>query len=253
MRTLSITLVLLMVSTAAWADEVTDRLEAALKLHKQGKEIRAKAEIEKALTAVTPLAKAQIPKPRVTAGTYVNYEHNFRVTRPDKNWKFGKITSSSTSTMTSSLCTIWLTKSGRTTDNTVILYARDLKARLGGRYKLLKGHELEFLKKAGKTMSASVSQLKDVKVTDQSVMKVAGYQAVRTDYTALKGRKQMKCFSIDVMRGHMMFTGIFIRGANVDAAVIKGFKSIVESIDLSPVPAPADDDDDDKDDDKDDD
>ncbi len=229
-----------LLSAAAFADEVSDALAKAADLYKARKYVEAKAEIERALATVAAKVKAETPAPEIKDRTYVNYEFNFRVTRPEKNWDMQALSAGSGGAgATFPLCQIIRTKDGASVDDAVICYVRDLRVFYGPRYDtIVKGNELAFLKIAGKQMASSVKQLEDANVTGQAELKVAGCPAVRTDYTARKGMKPMKCFTVDVLRGHLLFSAVFI-GAKVDEAeVAPAFKEILDSIDLSPVPPP---------------
>jgi hypothetical protein len=227
----------LLLATAAFADEVADALGKAQELYAAKKYAEAKAQIEKALAAVSAKARAAIPAPEVKGNTYVNYEFNLRITHPEKDWKADLFKSAgTTASATTPLCQIACVKEDAPTGDVVILYMRDLKAFYGSRYdSTVKGNEKEFLKIAGKQMVSSVRQLTDEKVTGQTELTVGGFPAVRTDYTARKGDKAMKCFTVDILRGPMMFTAIFVGNQANDALVGPAFRGILDSIDLSPV------------------
>lgn len=229
----------LLVPSAASADEVSDHLKKAQELYAAKKFVEAKAEIEQALDALTTLVRAHTPKAEVKDRTYVNYEHSFRVTKPEKDWEFVLIKMSGTGPgATFPLCQVSYAKEDAAHDDMVIFYVRDLKVFLGPRWDEIKGKELAFIKQAGKQMASSVKQLEDVNVTGQSELTVSGSAAVRTDYVARKGLKSMKCFTVDVLRGQMMFTGMFIGSRGNEKEVTPAFQQILDSIDLSPVPAP---------------
>ena len=227
----------LMISAAVFADEVSDALTKAQKFYGEKKYAEAKAEIEKALAAVTAKARASTPEPEVKDRTYTNYEFSFRVTRPAKDWDLALAKVSGPSAAgTVPFCQLSCTRSDIRGDDVVILYARDLRAFYGARYDTtVAGHEKEFLKIAGKQMASSVKQLTDVTVTGQTELTVSLSPAVRTDYTARKGEKAMKCFTVDILRGQYLFSALFIGNAANAAAVGPAFKEIFESIDLSPV------------------
>ena len=221
------------------ADKVSDHLERALALQKAGKYIQARAEIEKALEAVTPMAKAQIPKPEVKDRTYINYEHSFCVTRPEKDWQFVVLKPKGPGTgATYTLCQISHVKGENVQDDIVILYARDLKALLGARYNELKGQKMAFIRKAGRQMASAIKQLEDVQIVSQKELTLSGCPAVRTDYRARKGLKSMKCFTLQILRDNMMFTAMFVGTMKDDKVLTPAFEEIVNSIDLSPVPIP---------------
>jgi hypothetical protein len=130
-------------------------------------------------------------------------------------------------------------KEGAKGDDAVICYVRDLKAFYGARFdSTVKGHEVEFMKLAGKQMASSVKQLTDTAIGGQTELTICGSPAVRTDYTAKKGAKAMKCFTVDVMRGNLMFTAMFIGSAANEKEAGPAFKEILDSIDLSPVTPP---------------
>jgi len=236
-RILGAVLVLLVTSAVVSADEVSDCLERALKLHKAGKLVEAKAEIEKALAAIAPMARALMPKPEVKGNTYINYEHAFRVTQPETDWRVRSIKGTGGGRATYPLCQLTYVRKGRAGDDIIIFYMRDLKEFLGGQYDEVKGNELAFAKLAGKQMASAVAQLTDVKVTTQTEITVSGLTGVRTDYTARKKGKNipMKCFTLHVIRGHMMLTGMFVGSERNEADVTPAFESILKSIDLSPV------------------
>ena len=133
------------------------------------------------------------------------------------------------------LCQITYVRKGRTGDDIVIFYMRNLKTFIGDRYKDIKGNELAFARLAGKQMASAVEQLTDVTVTGQTDITLSGFPGVRTDYTAMKKTKRMKCFTIHIMRRHMMLTGMFIGSHRNQTDVAPAFESILKSIDLSPV------------------
>jgi hypothetical protein len=238
---LMLILTALMLGAAACADEISDTLARAQDLYNKKKYTEAKAEIEKALAALAPMARAQYPAPEVKGNTYVNYEVSFRVTKPAKDWDLAVLKPSGAAAgATMPLCQIACVKETIMGDDVVILYARDLKVFLGARYDAtVKGDELAFLKSAGRQMASSVRPLTDVKITGQTEMAIGGNVAVRTDYTARKGDKAMKCFTVDVLRGPIMFTAVFVGNQANDAVIAPAFKEILDSIDLSPVPSPA--------------
>ncbi len=225
---------------AALADEVSDALAKASDLYKAKKYVEAKAEMEKALTAIAPLAHGQYPKPEVKGGTYVNYEFSFRITRPEKDWELAIVSpTGSAAGGTTPFCQLTYSKADVKSDEAVICYVRDLKALYGAKYDTaVKGHEKEFLKIAGQKMATSVAQLSDQKVTGQTELTIGGNPAVRTDYSAKKGDRAMKCFTVDVLRGALMFTSIFVEAESRDKEIAPAFKQIVDSIDLSPVAIP---------------
>ncbi len=121
----------------------------------------------------------------------------------------------------------------------VICYVRDLKAFLGSRYQDLKGRELAFVKSAGRQMASSIKQLQDVQVTSQTVIKVSGFDAVRTNYRARKGVRSMRCFTVHVLREHLMFTAMFVGSMKNEPDVGPAFKRILDSMDLSTIEIPA--------------
>ena len=88
-------------------------------------------------------------------------------------------------------------------------------------------------------MASSIKQLQDVQVTSQTVIKVSGFDTVRTDYRARKGVKSMRCFTVHVLREHLMFTAMFVGSMKNETDVAPAFKQILESIDLSPIEIPA--------------
>jgi len=229
----------LLVPSAASADAVSDHLKRALELHEAKKFVEAKAEIEQALEAISLLVKSRMPKAEVKDRTYVNYEHSFRVTRPEKDWEFVLLKMTGTGpSVTFPLCQISYVKEDAAHDDIVIFYVRDLKVFLGPRWDEIKGKELAFVKQAGKQMASSVKQLEDVNVTGQADITVSGLPGVRTDYVARKGLKSMKCFTVDVLRGQMMFTGMFIGSRANEKEVTGAFQQILDSIDLSPLTIP---------------
>jgi hypothetical protein len=229
----------LLIPSAAFADVVSDHLKRAQELYEAKNYVEAKAEIEQALDAITTLVKSRLPKAEVKDRTYVNYEHAFRVTRPEKDWEFVLIKMSGTGPgATFPLCQISYAKEDAAHDDIVIFYVRDLKLFLGPRWDEIKGKELAFVKQAGRQMASSIKQLEDVNVTAQTEITVSGFPAVRTDYVARKGLKPMKCFTVDVLRGQMMFTGMFIGSRTNEKEVTPAFQEILNSIDLSPVPLP---------------
>lgn len=227
------------VAANVWADAISDHLEKALELTKAKKYLQAKTEIEKALALVTPKAKAQIPKPSVKNGTYTNYEHSFRVTRPQKDWQVILMkTKDPGGAAVYVLCQIMYTKEGVGTDDKVMFQVRDLKEFLGSRYRDFQGQEMETVKSWGRRMVTTLKKLEDVQVRDQKEITVSGCRAVRTDYTARRGLETMHCFTVDILRGHMLFTGMFVGTAKNTKAVTPVFKQILDSIDLSPVKIP---------------
>lgn len=229
----------LAISSAAFADEVSDALAKAAELYKAGKFVEAKTEIEKALEAITPLAKAQYPAPEVRDRTYVNYERSFRVSCPEKDWKMVLLQQKTpTAGATEAFCQISWVKDEAAHDEIVIFYARDLKAFLGARFARIKGREMAFVKQAGRTMASSIKGIEDVQITGQNEITLAGSPAVRTHYRARKGLKGMKCFTVDILRGHMLFTGMFVGTMEHDEEIAPAFEEILRSIDLSPVPVP---------------
>jgi hypothetical protein len=229
-----------MISAAAFADEVSNALANAQKLCEAKKYVEAKAEIEKALAAVQALVKAATPAPEAKDRTYINYEFNFRVKRPEKEWEVQALTAGSGGAgATFPLCQLVRKKEGAKVDDAVICYVRDLKGFYGARYdSTVKGNEVAFMKLAGKQMASSVKQLEDAKVTGQTELTISGSPAVRTDYTARKGDKPMKCFTVDIMRGHMLFSAVFVGAAANDKDAAPAFKEILDSIDLSAAPPP---------------
>jgi len=239
-QTILLVLALMLGASTVQADAISEHLERALALHKEGKFLQAQAEIEKALELIEPKAKAQIPPAEVTDCTYTNYEYAFRVTRPETDWKFTLLkTKTPGSGATYPLCQIAYVKEGAAGDDMVICYVRDLKAFLGSRYEDLKGKEMDFVKGAGRQMASSIRQLEDVQITGQTVVKVSGLDAVRTDYRARKGVKSMRCFTVHVLRDHLMFTAMFVGSMKNEADVAPAFQKILDSIDLSPIEIPA--------------
>ena len=229
----------LLVPSAAFADEVSDHLKKAQELYEAKKFAEAKAEIEQALEAIATVVRSRTPKAEVKGLTYVNYEYAFRVTRPEADWQFVLIKMTGTGPgATFPLCQISYAKEDAPHDDMVIFYVRDLKTFLGPRWDEIKGKELAFMRQAGKQMASSVKQLEDVNVSGQADVTVSGNPGVRTDYVARKGLKPMKCFTVDVLRGQMMFTGMFIGSRATEKEAAPAFQQILDSIDLSPVPLP---------------
>jgi hypothetical protein len=227
-----------LIPSAAFADEVSDHLKKAQELYAAKKVVEAKAEIEHALDAIGNIVKSQMPKAEVKDRTHINYENAFRVTRPETDWEFVVIKMTGTGPgATFPLCQVSYAKEGAAHDDMVIFYARDLKVFLGPRWDEIKGKELSFLKQAGKQMASAVKQLENANITGQTDVTVSGIPGVRTDYTAHMGPKAMKCFTVDVLRGQMMFTGMFIGSVANEKEVTPAFQEILDSIDLSPVPA----------------
>ena len=239
MKARMILLAAVCVSAAAFADEVSDALAKAADLYKAKKYAEAKAQIEKALTGVTALAKAQIPAPEVRDRTYVNYEFNFRVTRPKDDW-VSSIVRTTSAGPTSTLCSIALVKDGKPTGDLVLFYVQDLRQKFGPAYKALAGAEaIAYLKKAGNEAGAGAKILMTLKNTGQTELKVGGLDAVRTDYAGVSGGKAMKCFVVHLLRDQCLFTGLFVGLEANDASVAPAFQAILDSVDLSPVPPPA--------------
>ena len=240
-RVVILALAVCFASGVAFADEVSDALAKAADLYKAKKYVEAKAELEKALAALGPMARAQYPKPELKGNTYVNYEFSFRITSPAKDWAVGIASApAKTSGETTPFCQLTYAKENTASDEVVMCYVRDLKALYGARYDTtVKGHELEYLKIAGQKMVNSVAQLSDQKVTGQTELTLSGNPAVRTDYTAKKGEKPMKCFTVDILRGPLMFTAVFVEAESRDKEMAPAFKEILDSIDLSPVAIPA--------------
>ena len=230
-----------MISAAVFGDEVSDALAKASDLYKAKQYVEAKTQIEKALDAVAAKVKAETPDPEVKDRTYVNYEFNFRASRPARDWSLQPLKPGGGGAgATFPLCQITYEKPGVRGDDAVICYVRDLKLFYGARYDTaVKGNEMAFLKIAGKAMASSVKQLEDAQVTSQVELTVSGCPAVRTDYTARKGQKPMKCFTVDIVRGSQLFSAVFVGAKANDADVAPAFKDILESIDLSPVARPA--------------
>jgi hypothetical protein len=129
-------------------------------------------------------------------------------------------------------------KEGAAHEDMVIFYARDLKAFLGPRWDEINGKELAFVRQAGKQMASAVKQFEDANVTGQTDITVSGMTGVRTDYTAHKGAKAMKCFTVDVLKGQMMFTGMFLGSVENEKEVTPAFQQILKSVDLSPAAIP---------------
>ena len=227
-------------SAAVWADDVSDALTRAADLYKAKRYVEAKTELEKALAALTARAKAQTPAPEIRDATYVNYEFNFRVTRPQRDWDIQMLKSGGGAAgATSPMCQITYMKEDAKGDDAVICYVRDLRAFYGARFDTtVRGNEMKFMKLAGQQMASAVKQFTDVAITGQTELAVSGTPGVRTDYTAKKGANLMRCFTVDVIRGHLMFTAMFIGVQAHDAAVGPAFRQIFDSIDLSPSPPP---------------
>jgi len=230
-----------MIPAAAFADEVSDHLKKAQELYGAKKYVEAKAEIEQALDAIANVVKSHMPKAEVKEPTYINYEYSFRVTRPENDWQFVMIKMSGTGPnpgATFPLVQVSYVKEGAGHEDMAIFYVRDLKAFLGPRWDEIKGKETAFLKQAGKQMASAVKQLEDVNVTGQSDVTVSGIAGVRTEYTARKGVQGMKCFTVDVLRGQMMFTGMFLGSTANEKEVTPAFEQMVKSMDLSQVAIP---------------
>ena len=238
-RGILLVLALVLVAANVSADKISDHLERALAMHKARKYLQAKAEIEKALALIAPKAKAQIPKPTVKDGTYTNYEHSFRVTRPEKDWQVILMkTKDPGGTAVSVLCQILYTKKGKGSEDKAVFQTRDLKAFLGSRYRDFKRQEIPTLKKWGRGMVSTLRKLQDVQVRGQEEITVSGCRAIRTNYTARRGLTSMHCFTVDILRGHMLFTGMFVGTTKNAKEVTPAFKQIFDSIDLSPVEMP---------------
>ena len=221
-------------------DVVVARLKKAIELTEQRRYVAAKTEIEAALSAVVPLAEAQIPEPEIVKGQYVNYACSFRVSTPGLGWKLRqlKMTGPVEDGGTILLCQAAYSGKGATGEEVAIFYARDLRAFLGPRFKTVRGNESTVLKTFGKQSCKSITDLKDVMVTGQTDLEIAGCPAVRTDYNCRKALTPMKCFNLQVLRGHMLFSATFISTKARFKDVKPGFDRVIDSIDLSTVPLP---------------
>ncbi len=229
----------LMISATVLGDEVSDALAKAAELYKAKKYAEAKAEIEKALASVTTLAREQIPAPEIKDRTYVNYEFNFRVTRPEKDW-VSSILKTISPGPTYTLCSIARVRQDKPTGELALFYVQNLSQKFGVGYKPLAGADaLAYLKKAGNEAGTSVKILSTLKNVSQSEFKVSGLDAVRTDYAGVANDKSMKCFTVHVLRDNLLFTGVFVGLAANEADASPAFKEILDSVDLSPVTPPA--------------
>jgi len=238
-RTIGFFLTCMLIVTTAFADEVTDCLERALALHKAGKSIEAKAEIEKALELIDPIARKMTPKAEVKDGVYVNYEHRFRVSAPGKNWKVRAAKTRDTRGGANvALCQMTHFSDGEPTPDAVILFARDLRVLYRSGYGRIQADKMKFMKGASKKDAGAIAQFTDVEITGQREITVGGLPAVRTEYTCKKGAARMNCFAVHVIRDHVMFTGIFIGTPGNQNTVGPAFERIVKSIDLSPIATP---------------
>ena len=238
-RKVVVVLAVLVAAGIVVADEVSDHLKKAQDLHKAGKDVEAKAEIEKALAAIEPLARQQVPAAKVEDGKYTNYADNFRVAAPSKDWTVIDLSPKKPSASpTWPLCQVSYMKAGLTGEDVVIFYCRDLRAFLGAKYADFVGNEIPVMKVIGQATTKTVAQCTDVAITAESEIRVKGFMAVRTDYTCMKGKTPMRCYTIQVLRDNMLFSGIFICAESRFKTVDADFTKIIESLDFSPAPAP---------------
>ena len=131
------------------------------------------------------------------------------------------------------LCQMTHQAEGEPTPNAVVLFVRDLRALYGSGYDRIQADKMKFMKGVAVKDASAIAQFTDVKVIGQKPIKVDGLPAVRTDYTCRKGDVRMTCFTVHVLRGHKMFTGIFIGNTASEADVAPAFEKIVASMKLS--------------------